>query len=63
MPGTSLDDIAIRWTADGRALFVQRRATLPARVERVDVVTGERMPWLELVPPDPAGVLASAPST
>ena len=61
VPGTSLDDIAIRWTADGRGLFVQRRAALPARVERVDVATGERKPWLELVPPDPAGVQGIGP--
>ena len=61
VPGTSLDDIAIRWTADGRGLFVQRRAALPARVERVDVATGERKPWLALVPPDPAGVQGIGP--
>jgi len=56
VPGTSLEDVPIRWAADGRSLFVQRRSGLPARVERVDVATGERAPWLELTPPDPAGV-------
>jgi Tol biopolymer transport system component len=61
VPGTSLDDIAIRWTADGRALFVQRSSGVPARIERMDVATGERRPWLELVPPDPAGVQGIGP--
>ena len=61
VPGTSRDDIAIRWSADGRAVFVQSRAALPARVERVDVATGERRPWLELTPPDPAGVQSIGP--
>ncbi len=45
----------------GGRLFVQSRAALPARVERVDVATGERQPWLELTPPDPAGVQSIGP--
>jgi dipeptidyl aminopeptidase/acylaminoacyl peptidase len=61
VPGTSLEDVAIRWAAGGRALFVQRRTGLPARVERVDVATGAREPWLELTPPDPAGVHGIGP--
>lgn len=61
VPGTSKDDIAIRWTADGRALYVLSRAALPARVERVDVASGVRQPWLELTPPDPAGVQSIGP--
>ena len=61
VPGTSKDDIAIRWTADGQALYVLSRPALPARVERVDVATGARQPWLELTPPDPAGVQSMGP--
>jgi tRNA A-37 threonylcarbamoyl transferase component Bud32/dipeptidyl aminopeptidase/acylaminoacyl peptidase len=61
VPGTSKDDIAIRWTADGQALYVLSRAALPARVERVAVANGERQPWLELTPPDPAGVQSIGP--
>ena len=63
VPGTSLEDVAIRWTADGRSLFVQRRAGLPARIERVDVATGERQPWLELRRRTPRASRESAPST
>ncbi len=61
VPGTSLDDIPIRWSADGRAVFVQRRSALQAAVDRVDVATGARTPWKELVPPDPAGVQGIGP--
>ncbi len=61
VPETSLEDVAIRWAADGRSLYVQRRAGLPARVERVDIATGAREPWLELTPPDPAGVHGIGP--
>ena len=61
VPGTSKDDIATRWAADGQALYVMSRAALPARVERVAVATGERQPWLELTPPIPPACRASAP--
>ncbi len=61
VPGTSLEDIAIRWAADGRSLFVQRRTGLPARIDRVDVETGARHLWAELTPPDPAGVQGIGP--
>jgi hypothetical protein len=61
VPATSSDDVPIRWTADGRALFVRTASGVPAKVERIDVTTGERQPWLELVPPDPAGVQGIGP--
>ncbi len=37
-------------------LFVYRPGELPAKVYRLDLVTGQRKPWRELMPPDPAGV-------
>jgi len=29
---------------------------MPARIERVEIATGRRLPWKELRPVDPAGV-------
>ena len=49
-------DVVIRWADDGHSLFVFKRNELPARVFRLDLETGKRTPWLELVPADPAGV-------
>ena len=46
----------VRWAEDGRALFVFKRNEIPARVFRLDVESGRRTPWLELMPADPAGV-------
>jgi len=56
LPGFEPGDVVIRWSADGRALFVFKRNELPARVFRLDLETGGRTPWLELMPADPAGV-------
>jgi len=61
VPGTSLSDLPIRWTEDGRGIFVQSTTTLPSRIERVDVATGERRFLVELTPPDPAGALVVGP--
>ncbi len=61
LPGAVREDVPIRWTADGRGLYVQRGPGVPARVDLLDVATGKRRPWKELTPPDPAGVLAIGP--
>jgi hypothetical protein len=53
----------LRWAADGRFLFVgSRKREFPARVFRVDTVTGKRELWKELMPADPAGVSMLQPS-
>lgn len=50
-------EIPVAWAAGGRELLVRREAELPAKVYRVDVATGRRELWKELVPNDPAGVM------
>jgi eukaryotic-like serine/threonine-protein kinase len=56
LPGSQADDEPLRFSTDGRWLFVRGRDRMPARVERIDVVSGARHPWKELRPADPAGV-------
>jgi Tol biopolymer transport system component len=56
IPGMETEDIPLRWTSDGKALFVYRPTLPPLRVEKVDVATGKRTLWKELRPPDPSGV-------
>ncbi|MGA7908368.1 MAG: protein kinase [Candidatus Sulfotelmatobacter sp.] len=46
----------ITWSADGRSLYIYQPGELPARVYRVDLQTGQRTLWKELIPSDPAGV-------
>jgi len=54
--GVMENDRVIRWSVDGRAIFVFTRGELPAKVFRVDLATGERKLWKELAPSDPTGV-------
>jgi eukaryotic-like serine/threonine-protein kinase len=63
IPGATLGDRPLRFTADGRSLFLRGGAQrdLPARVFRLDVATGRREVWKELMPGDPAGITLLAP--
>jgi serine/threonine protein kinase len=59
VPGTLEDEIPLRWTEDGRGLFVWSwDSAMPARAYLVDIETGERSLWREMIPADPAGVQA-----
>jgi hypothetical protein len=56
IPGLEPKEGPLQWTADGRFLFVgSMERELPARVFRLEVATGKREPWKELMPADPAG--------
>jgi Tol biopolymer transport system component/predicted Ser/Thr protein kinase len=61
VPGLTPDDYVIRWSADGRSLYVFNAVARPGVVDLVDVQTGKRTPWKEFHPPDPAGVLGVGP--
>jgi len=62
IPGLEPDDQALRWTPDGRFLYVWRASAPPGHIDLVEVATGKRTPWQELRPPDPAGVLQVGPA-
>jgi Tol biopolymer transport system component/predicted Ser/Thr protein kinase len=56
IPGMAVGEVPIVWGTDSNTLFVYRPGELPAKVFRLDLTTGQRKPWRELMPPDPAGV-------
>jgi eukaryotic-like serine/threonine-protein kinase len=55
IPNLTPDDVVIRWTPDGRALYVYKQL-VQARVELLDLATGRRTPWKQIAPADAAGV-------
>jgi Tol biopolymer transport system component len=64
IPGVAAGDRPLRFTADGRSLFLRSDAQrdFPARVFRLDIATGRRDVWKELMPGDPAGISLLAPN-
>ncbi len=59
MRGLNEGDVPVRWTADGRGLFVAHGNGLPWIVERLDVATGRRTPALEIRARDASGLRLS----
>ncbi len=56
IPGVLPGEEPVRWSADGREIYVRKRVDLPNRIYRVDVETARRQPFKELMPADPDGV-------
>jgi serine/threonine protein kinase/Tol biopolymer transport system component len=54
--GINQGEQPITWSGDGHTLYIYQPGELPARVYRLDVQTGQRTLWKELMPSDPAGV-------
>jgi len=54
--GAEPDEGPTGWSADGRALYVFRFGQIPARVFQLDLSTGQRKLWKELLPADAAGI-------
>jgi hypothetical protein len=55
IPGLEAGEVPIQWTADRRSLYVYRPAQAPARVFLLDLSSGRRTLWKELMPSDLAG--------
>jgi eukaryotic-like serine/threonine-protein kinase len=49
------NDFTVRFLADGKSLLVGTRG-VPIKVSRVDMASGKRELWKEIIPADPAGV-------
>jgi dipeptidyl aminopeptidase/acylaminoacyl peptidase len=56
IPGLDVGDAPVGWTSDGHSLFVYRLGEVPAKVDKLDLATGRRQSWKQLVPPDVSGV-------
>jgi serine/threonine protein kinase/Tol biopolymer transport system component len=56
IPGLLAGEAPVAWSADGRSLYIYRGGELPAKIYRLDIISGSRTLWKQLMPPDPAGV-------
>jgi Tol biopolymer transport system component len=57
IPGLAATDAVLRWSADGRSLFIARARTVSTReVSRLDLATGRRQVLFTAGPSDGAGV-------
>ena len=56
VPGLLPGEYPLRFSPDGRSIYVWKRGDLPARIGRVELETGKRDVFKDLLPADPAGV-------
>ena len=61
IPGLNAGEQPITFSSDSRSLYVYQPGELPALVNRVDLQTGQRTLWRQLMPSDPAGVETIGP--
>ncbi len=61
IPGLNPGEQPITFSSDSRSLYVYQPGELPALVNRLDLQTGQRSLWKQLMPSDPAGVETIGP--
>jgi Tol biopolymer transport system component/predicted Ser/Thr protein kinase len=54
--GAMPDEAPTGWSSDGRSLYVFRFGEIPAKLMELELSTGKRKLWKELVPADSAGI-------
>jgi eukaryotic-like serine/threonine-protein kinase len=55
--GLDSQDVVAGWTTDPDTIYALQRNSFPVRLETVNLSSGERKLWKEIVPPDLAGAL------
>jgi len=61
IPALNPGEQPITFSSDGRSLYIYQPGELPASVNRLDIETGKRTLWRQLLPSDPAGVETIGP--
>jgi hypothetical protein len=56
--GAQPGELPVRWSDDGRYVWLLWRSGLPAKLIRIEAATGRREIWKELTPLDPTGVIS-----
>jgi serine/threonine protein kinase/Tol biopolymer transport system component len=56
LQGLLAGEVPVGWSTDGRFLYIYKGGELPAKVYRLEIASGSRTLWKQLMPPDPAGV-------
>jgi len=54
-------DVPVRFSDDGKFVYVATFASIPAMLYKVDLATGKRQTWREAMPPDAAGLISVGP--
>lgn len=56
IPGLKPGEVPIAWSPDKRSLYCYRLGEVPTDIFRVEIATGRRSSWKNIVPRDPVGI-------
>jgi hypothetical protein len=56
IPGLVPGEAPVAWSSDGHSLFVYKLGEVPTTIYKLDLATGHKQFWKQLVPPDVSGV-------
>jgi Tol biopolymer transport system component/predicted Ser/Thr protein kinase len=59
--GTEPGDVPVSWNQDGRSIYLYRTGEVPAKVYQLDLATGKKTLWKQIIPLDPTGVSTIGP--
>ena len=59
--GLEPGDLPISWNQDGRSIYLYRTGEVPAKVYQLELATGKKTVWKQIVPIDPTGVSTIGP--
>jgi hypothetical protein len=59
--GLEPGDLPISWNQDGRSIYFYRTGDVPAKIYQLELATGKKTPWKQIVPLDPTGVSTIGP--
>lgn len=46
----------LEWTKDGHAIYVYSTRRIPCKIYKLEITTGNRQEFKEIIPPDPVGI-------
>jgi eukaryotic-like serine/threonine-protein kinase len=61
VPALERGDVPVRFSIDGRSLFVTTFGKIPAQLTRVDLQSGQRSPVRDVIPAEAAGLINVGP--
>jgi Tol biopolymer transport system component len=59
--GLEAGELPISWSSDGHSLYIHRTGEVPAKVYLLELATGKKTVWKQIVPLDPTGVSTIGP--
>ncbi len=59
--GMEPGDLPVNWNQDGSSIYLYRTGEVPAKVYRLELSTGKKTLWKQIVPIDPTGVSTIGP--